>query len=95
MNKIRSFVARFRLLCAVVAATIAGIAFVGAPASAGGPTLPPMPADPTGGAMSDTVDNTMTWVTTYGIPALALAIGFGILVRLGFKWLRRAGRAIG
>lgn len=52
---------------------------------------PTIPANPMGTHMTDVLNTVITWVTTYAIPALAAAIVFGILVRVGFKWLRRIG----
>lgn len=84
------------LVSMVTAALVSGLILgTGGAASASPPTLPDVPADPTGGAMSETLDGVITWVTTYGVPALAVGILTGILIRLGFKWVRRAGRAIG
>jgi len=50
-----------------------------------------IPANPMGTSSQDTRDDVVTWVMTYGVPILAGATVFGILIRAGFKWLRRIG----
>ncbi len=50
-----------------------------------------IPANPMGTSSQDARDDTVTWVMTYGVPVLAGATVFGILIRAGFKWLRRIG----
>lgn len=53
-----------------------------------------IPADPTGGAMGDVVGGVSEWVVDYGAPALFLLILLGILIRLGVRWMKRAGRSV-
>lgn len=60
-------------------------------ASAAPPTLP---ADPTGGAMGDMQTEVQDWVLTYGAPVLFGLIILGILIRIGTKWTKRAGKAV-
>lgn len=84
---------RGRIAAAVAvftAAMVGGLAFASGGASAAPPTLP---ADPLGGAMGDTSDDIITWVTTYAVPAIIVVTVFGIIIRLGMKYLRRLGRA--
>lgn len=55
-----------------------------------------IPVNPMGTSIGTTRDTTIAWVMTFGVPALAGAVVFGIMVRVGFKWLRRVGnRAAG
>lgn len=53
-----------------------------------------IPADPTGGAMGDVQSGVQTWTLTYGLPALFGLILLGILIRLGIRWTKRAGRSV-
>lgn len=62
--------------------------------SGAGATPPTLPADPTGGAMGDVQSNVQTWVLTYGAPVLFALIALGILIRLGTKWAKRAGKSV-
>lgn len=62
--------------------------------SGAGATPPTLPADPTGGAMGDVQTNVQTWVLTYGAPVLFALIALGILIRLGTKWAKRAGKSV-
>jgi len=75
----------------VVCTAIAGTLGIGTAAFAD-----TIPANPMGTSIADTRDDVVTWVMTYGVPVLAGAVFFGIIVRTGFKWLRRVGnRAAG
>lgn len=91
MTKIKNVVARFRLLLAVVTASLFGLALVGGQASAAPPTLP---ADPTGGAMGDVQTSVQTWVLTYGAPVLFGLVALGILISVGRRWAKRAGSSV-
>lgn len=54
-----------------------------------------IPADPTGGAMTDVQDNTVTWILTYGVPVVFAMILVGVLIKLGIRWAKKAGRMVG
>lgn len=53
-----------------------------------------VPADPTDGALVDVQNRVITWVVTYGVPTLFALIILGILIRLGVKWAKKAGRSV-
>ena len=53
-----------------------------------------VPADPLAGAMGNAQGSIQTWVTSYGVPVLVGLTLFGILLRLGVKWLKRVGRSV-
>lgn len=58
-----------------------------------GPTLAvdTIPADPLGGQASLGYNEVAGWLMSVGIPALVIATVFGIIVRVGFKYLRKIG----
>lgn len=80
----RSAVLRLSVVLATTlgALTIPGFAFA------------TLPADPTGGAMASAETSIQTWVLTYGVPVLFTLTLLGILIRVGIKWVRRAGSKI-
>jgi len=53
-----------------------------------------VPADPTAGALTDVQNSVITWVVDYGVPTLFALIILGILIRLGIKWAKKAGRSV-
>lgn len=59
-------------------------------------TVPPTPmADPLGGAAGTAVGDAKDLVTGTYVPLLVGAVLFGIVLRIGFKWFRKATRAAG
>jgi len=53
-------------------------------------------SDPLGaGGLSGAVDDAQGLVTTSYVPVMIGAIVFGVVIRIGFKWLRKATRAAG
>jgi hypothetical protein len=54
-----------------------------------------LPADPTGGAMLEAETSIQSWVLDYGVPVVVTLTVLGILIRLGMKWLLRAGATAG
>jgi hypothetical protein len=50
--------------------------------------------DPTGGAGSDLVDSTKSWVLNYGLPILLGLLFLGIVIRLLIRFVRRASRSV-
>jgi len=53
-----------------------------------------LPTDPLGGAMATSEASVQTWVITYGVPTVVTLTVLGVLIRLGLKWLRRAGKSV-
>lgn len=51
--------------------------------------------DPLGTADTDAVSDAQALVTANYVPLLIGAIVFGVVLRIGFKWLRRAVRTAG
>lgn len=94
-NQIKNQLVRFRLMLGMIGAilgvSVAALSFGTGGASAAPPTLP---ADPTAGAMGDLQGSVQTWVMTYGAPTLFALIFLGILIRLGVKWTKRAGKSV-
>lgn len=52
-------------------------------------------SDPLGGAADGAVSDAQALVTTEYVPLLVGAVIFGVVLRIGFKWLRRSARAAG
>lgn len=94
-RRLRDASAKARIAAAMVLAALVTVVLSPLAASAAPATLPPVPTDPTDGAMSTVLDKVIDWVLAYGVPALAVAIATGALIRIGFKWVRRAARAVG
>lgn len=47
-------------------------------------------SDPLGGAATDAVADAQGLVTTTYVPLLVGAVLFGVVLRIGFKWFRKA-----
>lgn len=92
MDRIRNANLRAALLVTAVATVVAG--FVGGGFASAQSSPPTLPADPTGGALDDAGTTVQTWVLTYAVPVIFALTLLGIMVRLGRKWLRRAGGAV-
>jgi len=52
-------------------------------------------SDPLGGAASGAVSDAQGLVTGTYVPLLVGAVIFGIVLRIGFKWLRKAATKAG
>lgn len=52
-------------------------------------------SDPLDGAATDAVADAQGLVTSEYVPLLVGAVLFGIVLRIGFKWFRKATRAAG
>lgn len=44
--------------------------------------------------MATSEASVQTWVITYGVPTVVTLTVLGVLIRLGLKWLRRAGKSV-
>ena len=53
-----------------------------------------LPADPTGGLMSNLGTNVTTWVTTYGLPVFAGLVALGISISLAVSFIRRGAKQV-
>lgn len=84
MEKFNQINRRIAVAIAVMVTTLTALA---------GPSLAvdTIPVDPMGGNASMGYTKVAAWVMTIGVPALTIAVVFGIIVRVGFKWLKKIG----
>lgn len=94
MNKIKTFLSSTAGKLAVIATAVFSTLGFGVNAFAAAPRDISIPADPTGGAYDDMSGKLVTWVTTYGVPTLFGLALLGILIRLGYRWMKRAAKAV-
>lgn len=86
-NRVRTFCRK-----ASVATTVGAGALLAAPAVSHAQVT--IPADPTGGYMEDAQASVQTWALTVGVPALFGLTLVGILIRMGRRWMRKAGSSV-
>lgn len=75
------------VVAAVTAVTVPSVAFA---------SVPPVevPADPTGGQLAASQDWIQTFVLTYGVPVLFGLTLLGIGIKIGRRWMRKAGGSV-
>jgi len=77
------------LMVAVFAVTAFGTA------SAAFAQVDPTLADDLGDAIDESFADTSGFIMTRAVPVMLGAIVLGLIIRIAFRWIRKAGRAVG
>lgn len=87
---------RGKMAVTILAGALMGVLIGGGAAFAAPPTTTgvTIPDDPTGGYMGAAQTKIQTWALTIGVPVLLGLTLVGVLIKMGRRWLKRAGGSV-
>jgi len=80
---------------ALLGVTVAVLSVLACAGSAFAGVVDPTIADQLGDAIDDGYADTSDFIITRGVPVVVGGIVLGLIIRLAFRWMKRAGRAVG